>query len=39
MFVATVRSHPQTDGASATLLMTETKAKELGLKPKAYIRY
>ncbi|XP_065890708.1 trifunctional enzyme subunit beta, mitochondrial-like [Dysidea avara] len=27
-----------TDGASATLLMTEAKAKELGLKPKAYIR-
>lgn len=27
-----------TDGASACLLMTEEKAKELGLKPKAYIR-
>lgn len=27
-----------TDGASATLIMTEEKAKELGLKPKAYIR-
>lgn len=28
-----------TDGASATLIMSEDKAKELGLKPKAYIRY
>lgn len=27
-----------TDGASACLIMTEAKAKELGLKPKAYIR-
>lgn len=27
-----------TDGASATLIMTEEKALELGLKPKAYIR-
>merc|ERR1712209_260473 len=27
-----------TDGASACLLMTEEKAKELGLKPKAYLR-
>lgn len=27
-----------TDGASATLIMTEEKAKELGLTPKAYIR-
>jgi len=27
-----------TDGASACLLMTEDKAKELGLKPKAYLR-
>lgn len=27
-----------TDGASAALLMTEEKAKELGLKPKAYLR-
>lgn len=31
-------THAQTDGASATLLMTESKAKELGLKPKAFIR-
>lgn len=28
----------QTDGASAALIMTEAKAKELGLKPKAYLR-
>uniref|UniRef100_A0A0V0G6N1 acetyl-CoA C-acyltransferase n=1 Tax=Triatoma dimidiata TaxID=72491 RepID=A0A0V0G6N1_TRIDM len=27
-----------TDGASACLVMTEQKAKELGLKPKAYLR-
>jgi len=27
-----------TDGASACLLMTEEKAKQLGLKPKAYMR-
>lgn len=27
-----------TDGASACLLMTEEKAKQLGLKPKAYVR-
>lgn len=27
-----------TDGASATLITTEDKAKELGLKPKAYLR-
>lgn len=27
-----------TDGASATLLMTEEKAKELGYKPKAYLK-
>jgi len=27
-----------TDGASAALLMTEEKAKELGLTPKAYVR-
>jgi len=28
----------QTDGGSACLLMTEDKALELGLKPKAYLR-
>lgn len=28
-----------TDGASATLLMTEQKAKELGLQPLAYLRH
>jgi len=27
-----------TDGASACLLATEEKAKQLGLKPKAYLR-
>ena len=27
-----------TDGASACLIMTEDKAKELGLQPKAYFR-
>jgi len=27
-----------TDGASAALIMTEAKAKQLGLKPKAYLR-
>lgn len=27
-----------TDGASAGLIMTEEKAKQLGLKPKAYLR-
>ncbi|XP_013137980.1 PREDICTED: trifunctional enzyme subunit beta, mitochondrial [Papilio polytes] len=27
-----------TDGASACLIMSESKAKELGLKPKAYVR-
>ncbi|KPJ04222.1 Trifunctional enzyme subunit beta, mitochondrial [Papilio xuthus] len=27
-----------TDGASACLIMSEAKAKELGLKPKAYVR-
>lgn len=29
---------PQTDGASACLLMTEEKALELGYKPRAYLR-
>lgn len=28
----------QTDGASACLVCTEEKAKEMGWKPKAYIR-
>lgn len=28
----------QSDGASACLIMTEAKAKSLGLKPKAYLR-
>lgn len=31
-------SSPLTDGASATLLMAEEKAKELGYEPKAYLR-
>ena len=30
--------HVQTDGASACLVMTEEKAKAIGLKPKAYLR-
>lgn len=28
----------KTDGASACLIMTEEKAKQLGLKPKLYLR-
>lgn len=28
-----------TDGASASLIMSEARAKELGLKPKAYLRH
>lgn len=28
----------KTDGASACLLMTEEKAKQMGYKPKAYLR-
>lgn len=28
----------QTDGASACVIMTEDKAKQMGLKPKAYLR-
>lgn len=28
----------QTDGASACVIMAESKAKQLGLKPKAYVR-
>lgn len=28
----------QTDGASACLIMSEEKAKQLGLKPKCYLR-
>ena len=28
----------QTDGASGSLIMTEDKALQLGLKPKAYLR-
>lgn len=28
----------QTDGASACLVMSETKALEMGFKPKAYLR-
>lgn len=28
----------QTDGASAALICTEEKAKEMGWKPKAYLR-
>jgi len=36
--VTAANSSYLTDGASACLLMTEEKAKELGLKPKAYLR-
>lgn len=30
---------PQTDGASAVLIMSEEKALAMGYKPKAYLRY
>lgn len=30
---------PQTDGASAVLVMSEEKALAMGYKPKAYLRY
>lgn len=30
---------PQTDGASAVLIMSEEKALAMGFKPKAYLRY
>lgn len=36
--VTAANSSYLTDGATACLLMTEEKAKELGLKPKAYLR-
>jgi len=36
--VTAANSSYLTDGASACLLMTEDKAKELGFKPKAYMR-
>ena len=36
--VTAANSSYLTDGASACLLMTEDKAKELGLTPKAYMR-
>ncbi len=36
--VTAANSSPLTDGASAVLLMRESKAKKLGLKPKAYIK-
>jgi acetyl-CoA acyltransferase len=36
--VTAANSSYLTDGASACLLMTEEKAKSLGLKPKAYLR-
>lgn len=32
-------SCPQTDGASAVLIMSEEKALAMGYKPKAYLRY
>ena len=36
--VTAANSSYLTDGASACLLMTEEKAKQLGLAPKAYLR-
>jgi len=36
--VTAANSSYLTDGASAALIMSEAKAKELGLKPKAYLR-
>jgi acetyl-CoA acyltransferase len=36
--VTAANSSYLTDGASACLLMTEEKAKEMGFKPKAYLR-
>merc|ERR1719507_2931602 len=36
--VTAANSSYLTDGASAALIMTEEKAKQLGLKPKAYFR-
>lgn len=36
--VTAANSSYLTDGASACLLMTEEKAKQMGLKPKAYLR-
>jgi acetyl-CoA acyltransferase len=36
--VTAANSSYLTDGASACLLMTEEKAKELGFQPKAYLR-
>lgn len=36
--VTAANASPLTDGASAVLIMRESKAKELGLTPKAYIR-
>lgn len=36
--VTAANSSYLTDGASACLIMTEEKAKQLGLKPKAYLR-
>lgn len=36
--ITAANASPLTDGASAVLLMRESKAKELGLEPQAYIR-
>ncbi len=36
--ITAANSSPLTDGASAVLLMRESKAKELGLEPMAYLR-
>jgi acetyl-CoA acetyltransferase len=37
--VTAANSSYLTDGASACLVMTEEKAKQLGLRPKAYLRH
>ncbi len=36
--VTAANSSYLTDGASACLIMTEEKAKQLGLRPRAYLR-
>lgn len=36
--ITAANASPLTDGASAVLIMSETKAKELGYQPKAYIK-
>jgi acetyl-CoA acyltransferase len=36
--VTAANSTPLTDGAAAVILMTESRAKELGIKPLGYLR-